>query len=98
MADGIFTKAFVPKENDRGCLTVRERGDYLVEIIGMIYNYRLVITPKSNLDIYEAGWCYFGTDPVTFARVLAAAQRFDPMTQTDPEGYDKALQERTLDG
>ena len=82
------------KENDRGSITVVERAGYLIELIPMVYNWRLVLTPMDLPLCYDAGWCYFGTDEATFERAHAAALAFDPVTQAEPEGYDKALQDR----
>lgn len=85
-----------PKENDRGCFTVAVRAGYLVEVMPMLFNFRLVLTPVDRPDVYDAGWCYFGTGPDTFGRCVAAAAAFDPAVEADPVGFDKALQDRTV--
>lgn len=82
----------VPDEvvlNDRSCYTVKEAGRWLVEIAPMIFNFRVVLTPKTNLLTYEHGWCYIGRGEVTFARAWLAAAAFDPTVQLDPPGFDK---------
>jgi hypothetical protein len=84
--------------NERGTVTVKETATHLVEVLPMIYNFRLVLTPKANPDSYDAGWCYFGTGSDSFTRCYLAALAFDPDTEADPAGYDKALQHRRVDG
>lgn len=79
---------------DRGTWTVKRSGDYLVEISVMLFNYRIVLTPVSCLDVWDHGWCYFGRDQATLTRALLAATAFDPQTQSAPVGYDKALTTR----
>lgn len=80
--------------NGRGCYSVKETEHYYVEIAPMIFNYRVVITPKASPDGYEAGWCYFGRTAASLTRAVLAAAAFDPETETAPVGYDKALGDR----
>jgi hypothetical protein len=76
----------------RGSFTIARRGEYLVELLTMIYNYRVVLTPVDNPEGYVAGWCYFGADAATLSRAALAALAFDPVVDDEPVGYDKALQ------
>lgn len=84
----------IPVPNERGCYTVKATENWLVEIMPMMYNYRVVLTPIGQLDGWEHGWCYFGKNFVTMLRAFLAARAFDPETQSAPEGYDKALTSR----
>lgn len=65
--------------NDRGCYTVKETATHLVEVTPMIYNDRVVLTPKSCLLGYDAGWCYPKGGVAAWAALL-----FDPDTMDEP--------------
>lgn len=80
--------------NDRQGYTVKQAGEWLVEICPMLFNYRIVLTPVDCPDVWDHGWCYFGRDQATLLRAWAAAELFDPETQSAPMGYDKALTSR----
>lgn len=69
-----------------GLVTIGEWRDYLIQVMPMIYNDRLVMTPKSRPYIYDWGWCF----PKGSAAILAAAV-WDPATQDEPAGYIKAV-------
>lgn len=72
-------------------------GKYCIDILQMLYNWRLVIGPaESNHGWYDHGWCYFGfgerhgvprdMQTAQLAAYLAAAA----WDGTDvPIGYDK---------
>lgn len=77
--------------NEHGCITVKEQAGYLVELVPMIYNWRVVLTPADDTYGWDFGWCYFGTDRDTFARAWLAAERFDLETMAEPEGFDKRV-------
>lgn len=80
-----------PALNDRQCYTVKQCGDWLVEIVPMIFNYRIVLTPAADPDSYAYGWCYFGGSEASMARAVMAAVAFDPRVDLEPHGYDKAV-------
>lgn len=71
---------------DRTAYVLSETEDYLVDMIQMLYNQRVVLTPKSRLQVYDAGWCY----PSTSAAVLAVAA-WDWETEPEPVGYIKRV-------
>lgn len=76
-----------PTEIDAyGVVMIGTWGGYLVQIMPMIYNDRLVLTPAYNTNIVDYGWCY----PRGAAAYLAAMQ-WDPETEAEPVGYIKAI-------
>lgn len=70
--------------NDRHCYTISETATHLVEVVPMIFNDRVVLTPKAFLDGYDHGWC-FDKGGAAFA----AAVVWDPATEAEPAGYKK---------
>lgn len=70
--------------NDRHCFTIRQWENYLVEVVPMIYNDRLVLSPVDCPDVYDYGWCY----PKSIAAILAA-QIWDLNTDDEPPGFLK---------
>lgn len=73
-----------PTVDGHGAVTIGRWGGYLVQILPMIFNDRLVLTPESFPYIYDHGWCY----PKGGAAHLAALA-WDPGTEAEPAGYKK---------
>jgi hypothetical protein len=72
--------------NERSAFGVGETEDYLIEVVPMIYNHRVVMTPKSCLDCYDYGWCF----PSLLA-AIAALRLWDPVTEREPIGFIKRV-------
>lgn len=73
-----------PAVDDYGTVTIGEWGGYLIQIAPMLFNDRLVMTPKSCLGVYDHGWCY----PKSGAAYLAALM-WNPEHDAEPVGYIK---------
>ncbi len=69
-----------------GAVTVGEWKGYLIQIIPMLYNDRVVMSPKRSPQVYDFGWC-FDKGPAAYLAVAA----WDPETQAEPAGYKKAV-------
>jgi hypothetical protein len=74
--------------DQRQCWVAAEVGPYWVDIIPMIYNHRVTLTPKDSPDGYVVGWCY----PSILAAVAAVAA-WDPAAEPEPVGYAKRVGE-----
>ncbi len=69
-----------------GTVTVGEWGGYLIQIMPMAFNDRLVMTPKSCLGVYDYGWCFpKGAAP------LLAAMVWNPQREAEPKGFIKRV-------
>lgn len=68
--------------NERHCWTIKETATHLVEVIPMIFNDRLVLTPKAAPEVYDYGWCYDQGGPA-----ILAALAWDPATEAEPVGF-----------
>ncbi len=67
-----------------GTVTVGEWGGYLIQIMPMAFNDRLVMTPKHTPSVYDFGWCYNkGAAP------LLAALVWNPQAEAEPKGFKK---------
>lgn len=70
------------------------RGDrWVISIARMIFNYRVYVSAEELFgETYESGYCYFGTDPATYALAVGSATAWalseDPLN-TDPPQFDK---------
>lgn len=73
-----------PVANNRDGFTVAEDGEYFYDVIKMLFNQRLVMTPKEYMLGWDYGWCY--DDALT---VLACLHVWDPQTQSEPLGWKK---------
>ena len=69
---------------ERMCWSVGETETHFIEILPMILNHRVVLTPKAHPETYDAGWCYARLEDA-----LGAVQNWDPETQPEPAGYKK---------
>lgn len=68
---------------------VKETPTHFIDVLEMIWNYRIVTTPKSCELVWDRGWCYQGKDFAAFMTVVLAAQAWDGSDETEPEGYFK---------
>ncbi len=69
-----------------GVCTVARWGGYLVQIMPMLYNDRLILTPEDAPMGYDYGWCY-----AKGGHAFAAAALWNPDTEAEPMGYIKAI-------
>lgn len=69
---------------ERECWTVAETPKYWVDILPMIFNHRVVLTPKDCPVVYDAGWCYSD-----FPSALQAVEDWDIDNQDEPAGAIK---------
>jgi len=74
---------------DYGAWRVKETATHWVDVVPMIYNWRVCTTPKSCPLVYDRGWCYQGTDAATFVAAVLAAWAWDGSDETEPAGYLK---------
>jgi hypothetical protein len=76
--------------HDNLALTIGRWGGWLVQVMPVLYNDRLVLTPQAAPDTaFDHGWCY----PKGGAAVLAAAI-WRPDRQGAPAGYLKQATQR----
>lgn len=67
-----------------GSFRIKEGDDWVISIMPMIFNDRVIFSYKDEYPNYSAGWCY---DKGGAAALAAAA--WDPDTQRKPVGYKK---------
>lgn len=63
---------------------IGETDTHLVHVVPMLYNHRVVLTPKRQRLIYVGGWCY-----PDLLSATAAARVWDPDTEERPVGFIK---------
>lgn len=64
-------------------VTIGEWGGYLIQILSMGFNNRIVLAPKGTL-VFDYGWCY-DRGPTA----LMAALIWNPETEAEPVGFKK---------
>lgn len=77
------------RQVEDGRWRVKETATHYIEVLEMIWNWRIVTTPKSCEMVWDRGWCYEGKDLAAFLTVVLAAQAWDGSDATEPEGYFK---------
>jgi hypothetical protein len=51
---------------------VKETETHYIEILGMLFNFRIVTTPKRSPSIWDRGWCYQGNGVSSWLTVCLA--------------------------
>lgn len=74
------------------CIKVRDDGKACIDVMMMLYSYRVVLSIHPGHLFIEHGWCYFGHGPgrsMAAAKLaaVAAAQAWDGYDA--PVGFDK---------
>lgn len=74
-----------------GGLRVKENhaGTHYIDVLVMLYNYRIVRTPKDRPATYDRYWCYAGNTQHDLLCAVAAAYAWDGADNTEPEGWNK---------
>jgi hypothetical protein len=75
-----------------GGYRIKETATHYVDVIRMIYNWRIARVPKACPMTYDRGWCYAGKGPDSFARAVLAAAAWDGADDTEPGGWNKNTQ------
>lgn len=73
-----------PVANDRESMTIAEDDKYFYDAVPMVFNWRLVMTPKDNTWMWEFGWCYDTPTALATSMLL-----WTPETQNEPLGWKK---------
>ena len=74
-----------------GGVRIKATDAYHIDVLTMLYNFRIVTTPKAAPLVWDRGWCYFGNDEATFVRAVLAALAWDGSDDSEPAGYDKRV-------
>lgn len=72
-----------------GGFRVKETEDCWIDVLRMIWNWRVAVTPKDTPWSYERHWCYAGTSLLTLIRAVGAVADWDGADSTEPEGWNK---------
>jgi hypothetical protein len=76
-------------------------GRHYIDVLRMLYNWRLVTTPVNWPTTLDRGWCYFGhgvdehgnerTMSTAFRAAVLAGLAWDGGDSSEPAGYDKRV-------
>lgn len=75
-------------------IKLSDDGRHHIDVLLMLFNWRVVTTPTDCPLMYDRGWCYFGRDESSFVRAVMAAWVWDGADDSEPSGYDKAVGSR----
>src|ERR1700759_1543195 len=75
-----------------GGFRVKTTDAYDIDVIMMIFNWRVTATPRDGRPETWRGRCYFGSGPAAFVRAVLAAQAWDGDPSTSPPGWNKNIQ------
>jgi hypothetical protein len=74
-----------------GGYRVKETETDYIDVVRMLFNWRLVRTPKDRPMTYDRGWCYQGNGPQALFVAVLAAYEWDGGDETEPIGYLKRI-------
>jgi hypothetical protein len=84
------TGQMINKPIDGGMrIKLNDAGTHYIDVLAMLYNYRVVLTPVDMPMVIVRHWCYAGVDPDTLLRAAAAACAWDGALDTEPLGWNK---------
>jgi len=86
MASATTTGPFKAIE---GGYRIKETATHYIDIVRMLFNWRLCLTPKASPLTYDRSWCYAGTSDQSFMAAALAALAWDGADDTEPEGWNK---------
>jgi hypothetical protein len=72
-----------------GGYRIGETETHIIDVMRMLYNWRITTTPKHSPLTYDGGWCYVGTDPGTFLKAVVAAKIMIETGADQPCGWNK---------
>lgn len=70
--------------NRRDARTLARWDDWLIELVPMLSNHRIVMTPVADLRVWDFGWCFRGP---TLA--ILSMLGWDPSIGDEPAGWHK---------
>ena len=73
-----------------GGVRVKETATHYIDVMEQLYNWRIVLTPKSCPLVWDRGWCYSGKD--SFIPAVLAAYAWDGHPDSEPAGWNKNIQ------
>lgn len=72
-----------------GGYRIKETETHYIDVMRMLFNWRITTTPKDFPFVYDRGWCYQGTGIIGFLPAALAAIAWDGSDDTEPAGYFK---------
>lgn len=64
-------------------------GRHHIDVVRMIFNWRVATTPVATPYVFARWWCYKGTGPAAFVTAALAALAWDGSDNTEPAGWNK---------
>ena len=71
-----------------------DAGTHYIDVLVMIYSYRIAWTPVGVPLLIQRHWCYAGRTQADLLRCVAAARAWDGAPDTEPVGWIKNGQTR----
>jgi hypothetical protein len=68
---------------------VKSTATHHLDVVIMMFNYRIVTTRRDMPGIYDRYWCYAGRSPAVLLAAVAAAFAWDGSDDTEPVGWNK---------
>lgn len=76
-----------PLDDDAAGFRIKETPTHYIDVVPMIYNWRVIRVPKACPLTVDGAWCYYGTQINSLLRAVAAAVAWDGTG--NPAGWDK---------
>lgn len=73
-----------------GGVRLFDKGDHWIDAMAMLYNWRLVETPKNCPLLIDRWWCYQGRSRLALMALTLAAMEWIKDDAAEPQGWIKA--------
>jgi hypothetical protein len=70
-------------------IKTNDAGTHYIDVLSMLFNYRICTTPIRSLYLTDRHWCYAGKGGDVFLRCVLAASAWDGADDTEPVGWNK---------
>lgn len=72
-----------------GGYRVAENETHYFDVMRMMFNWRVCLTPKACPQVVDLGFCYKGTDLLALLTAIAAAKLWCHEGTAEPPGWNK---------
>jgi hypothetical protein len=84
-----MTATDFPLERIDGGYRVAETDECYIDVLAMLFNWRIAETPKDYPLTINRHWCYAGRDSATLLRAIGQARLWVALGGDEPAGWNK---------
>jgi hypothetical protein len=75
-----------------GGIRIKRTAHHYIDVMAMLYGFRVATTPIACPGVFDRGWCYYGTTGHAYNAAVLGAAVWDGADDTEPLGWNKNMQ------